>query len=74
MIVLILAVDCLILVWWTVASPLKWKREVTLADVFGEPLESQGSCTSDNWKVFGVLLLTFHLVLLIFGSYLCYGE
>ena len=74
MIFLVLAVDCLILVWWTILSPLEWRRTVTRIDIFGEPLESQGQCTADNWKVFATLLLVFHLALLCFGSYLCYGE
>lgn len=74
MILLVLLINCLIMVWWTIMSPLEWERTVTRSDIYGEPLESYGICTSDNWKAFAVIMLVFHLALLSYGCYLCYGE
>ena len=73
-IVLVLLVDVLILVWWTIVSPLEWTRVVTTTDQFGAPLESYGHCTSDQWIIFAGIMAAFHLTLLSVGCYLCYGK
>jgi len=39
---------------------------------YHEPTLSHGECTSDDPVVFLVLLISVHLLLLIFGNYLCY--
>lgn len=71
-IVIVLLVDVLILVWWTIVSPLEWTRVVISIDKFGSPLESSGHCTSEDWIIFAAIMATFHLTLLSVGCYLCY--
>ena len=73
-ILLVLLVDVLILVWWTIVSPLEWYRHVTATDQFGTTLESCGFCTSDRWLLFFGIMASFHLCLLSAGCYLCYGK
>lgn len=41
----VLLMDVIILVLWTVLDPLQWQRVVIREDVFGDVLESQGHCT-----------------------------
>jgi hypothetical protein len=69
-----MSVDVVICTIWTIVSPLKWKRTVTSADQFGEPLESQGYCHSDHWKVFASIIGAWHLVLLLVACVLCYKS
>ena len=68
----ITSVDVLICMIWTIVDPLSWQRTVTRTDLFGEPLESVGYCTSNYWKVWVSIIAIWHLVLMIFASVLCY--
>ena len=69
---LVLLVDIVILILWTVLDPLQWQRTVVASDQYMQPLESQGHCISDNWEVFAITIAVFHLVLMISASYMCY--
>jgi hypothetical protein len=41
----VLLMDVIILILWSVLDPLQWQRVVIQEDVFGDALESQGYCT-----------------------------
>lgn len=69
---IVLMIDVVILVAWTLIDPLEWQREVVSTDKFGNPLESQGFCSSEHWGIFAGLTATFHLCLLLVASYLCF--
>lgn len=68
----VLLVDVAILIAWTVADPLQWEREVVQETQFGEPLESQGYCSSDHWQLFFGIIGALHLSLMAVATYLCY--
>jgi hypothetical protein len=68
----VLLVDVAILVVWTVMDPLRWERWVISADQFGAPLESEGSCYSDLWSIFGGVIALLHLLLMAVACILCY--
>lgn len=68
----VLLVDVAILIIWTVVDPLEWSRTVISADKFGEPLESEGFCSSEHWVIFAGLIAVLHLLLLAVACYLCY--
>jgi hypothetical protein len=36
--------NMIIFVAWTVVAPLKWERIIEAADMFGQPIESRGTC------------------------------
>jgi hypothetical protein len=38
--------NIVILVTWTIVAPLKWERIIEAEDMFGQPLESRGTCFS----------------------------
>jgi simple sugar transport system substrate-binding protein len=66
-----LVIETSILLSWQIASPLRWEREVlTEEDSF--PVESVGSCTSDDgWHYFLALVL-FHVACLFYALVLCF--
>jgi len=66
------SVDIVICAIWTIFDRLKWSREITSADQFGEPLESAGFCSSEHWTTFVVVIGVWHLLLLLGGCHLCY--
>lgn len=68
----VLLVDVIILVSWSVIDPLTWHREVIREDQFGDPLESQGYCTCDNWEIFASVIALFHFGLLAVACYMCF--
>lgn len=68
----VLGIDLIILIVWTVMDPLQWQRTIKAADQFGEPLESEGYCTSEHWLVFAGAIAALHLVLLLVASWMCY--
>lgn len=71
-IVLVLLADSIILLSWTIVDPLKWQREVVSEDQFGEPLESQGYCTSEHWAAFAGAIAGLQIVLLLVASWMCF--
>jgi hypothetical protein len=38
--------NMVILVTWTIVAPLKWERIIKAEDMFGQPIESRGTCFS----------------------------
>jgi hypothetical protein len=68
----VLLVDVVILICWSVIDPLYWEREVIREDQFGDPLESQGYCTCDSWEIFASIIAFFHFGLLAVACYMCY--
>jgi len=65
-------VDIIIVAVWTGVDPLAWTRVIVSTDIFGEPLESVGYCTSTSWKIFVSLITCWHLLLLLRACFLCY--
>jgi hypothetical protein len=66
-----LVIETAILLSWQIASPLRWEREV-LTEEDGFPVESVGSCTSDDgWHYFLALVL-FHVACLFCALVLCF--
>ena len=68
----VLLIDVMILSAWTAIEPLQWARTVVSTDQFGNPLESQGFCTSEHWQVFFGVIAAFHILLIAVACYLCY--
>ena len=68
----VLLIDVIILIIWTVVDPLEWSRTVISADQFGDPLESEGFCSSEHWAVFAGVIAALHLLLLAVACCLCY--
>jgi len=68
----VLVVDVAILLVWTTVDPLEWQRTISSMTQLGEPLESEGRCTSDHWGAFAGLIAFFHVILTGVACYLCY--
>lgn len=68
----VLLLDVVILGLWTGLDPLHWQRYVIQQDQFGFTLESQGVCTSEDWKLFLGALVALHVALCIVACYMCY--
>jgi hypothetical protein len=64
----VLIVDVVVLLIWTIVSPLQWTRTVISEDQFGAPLESVGYCISDYWAIFAGVIASLHLVLMGTGK------
>ena len=69
---LVLCVDVTLLTIWTLHDPLKWERTITSTDKFGIPLSSTGTCTSEHWKVFVIIIGAFHFTIMCVACYICY--
>ena len=69
---MILFVEIVIVVSWSVIDPLEWKREVTAADQFRATLESAGYCTAEYWMLWAGLSDVLHLLLMGIACYMCY--
>lgn len=68
----VLLLDFAVLSLWTALDPLHWERSITLEDQFGDPLESQGHCTSDHWRPFFGILVAIHVSLVVLATFMCY--
>lgn len=75
-IVLLLLVDGVLLLWWSVSNPLVYTRVVQHCDTNGFPTTSNGGCrlldTSASVYTFLVPIAVIHGVMLIFGNILAY--
>lgn len=71
-VVVILAVDLCILVVWEIVAPLRYEREVTVRDQYGNAIESTGRCRSEYMSTFLGTIIGFHLLVLAYGNWLCY--
>ena len=68
----VLLLDVAVLTAWTIVDPLTWSRTILTTDQYGDPLSSEGHCTSDHWPVFAGIIACLHLGLLGFASVLCW--
>ncbi|CAJ1961329.1 unnamed protein product [Cylindrotheca closterium] len=68
----ILGGESIILLLWSLISPLTWEREVILGDEYGLTLISSGRCVSDYSLVFLLIFLGFNLFILFYALVLCY--
>ena len=68
----IFAVIIGILTAWQVAAPFQWEREITDFDIDGFPIQSTGSCESDDGWWFWLGLLMFHVGCLFYALILCF--
>ena len=68
----VLLIDVIILSIWTGVDPLQWTRNITSSDIFGDPLESEGFCSSEHWQIFAGLIASFHFILMAVACYMCY--
>jgi len=71
----LLVIDGIILTVWTAQSPLQYIRTILSKDTFGNPTASVGLCQPASGEIpLGFLLAIglFHLILLMYGSYICY--
>lgn len=72
-IALVLLVECIILLVWTVVDPLAWERQVIRASEDGLPLQSVGTCMSDRTSlIFWLIFISFNVCLLFYALILCY--
>jgi hypothetical protein len=67
-----------ILVTWTIVAPLKWERIIKAEDMFGQPLESRGTCFSSVYyrdrteTIFLCLLGAVNFMALLCSNYQSY--
>lgn len=59
-----------ILTAWHIYSPRKYKLFITQHDEYGNPTASYGKCVDSNMESFGLPLLIFVLLSVIYGNYL----
>jgi hypothetical protein len=70
--------NMVILVTWTIVAPLKWERIIEAEDVFGQPIESRGTClrpfdSRDSAEMtFLCLLGAVNVTALLFSNYQSY--
>mmetsp|Transcript_4354 Transcript_4354/g.7429 ORF Transcript_4354/g.7429 Transcript_4354/m.7429 type:complete len:762 (-) Transcript_4354:27-2312(-) len=65
-------IDATIVAIWQVTDPLLYYRRVAQKDTYGNILKSVGKCESEKSSVFLGLVFVFHLLVLLYGNYLCY--
>jgi len=68
----LLVVNVLVLSLWTGLDPLKWEREVTTVDVFGQTLETEGHCGSGSFGAFVTVIGVVNLGALAVAAYQAY--
>ncbi|CAB9503487.1 acid type B receptor subunit 1 [Seminavis robusta] len=69
---LVLLIDVLILVVWTVLDPLEWHRTAVRTDKYGYVLESEGYCSSEHWGNFGLAIGSLHFGLMALACWMCF--
>jgi hypothetical protein len=69
---LLLVVNILILVCWSVLDPLRWRREAVVQDEYGRTTQSIGRCQSDNATPFLICLLVVNAGVVTVASYQSY--
>mmetsp|Transcript_7817 Transcript_7817/g.17079 ORF Transcript_7817/g.17079 Transcript_7817/m.17079 type:complete len:867 (-) Transcript_7817:181-2781(-) len=67
-------VDILIVFIWQVYDPLVYVRVVNIENEHGNPLKSNGGCTSSSSAAFILAISIYHVLVLLWGSYLCYST
>jgi len=68
----LLLANFVVLISWTIFSPMRWTRETDAWDSFGRPISSRGYCTSDRPHVFLWILILVDLGALLLSSYQSY--
>ena len=68
----VLSIDIVVLIVWSIVDPLTWQRTIITTDQYGTALESAGYCTSEHWTVFAGIIASVHVALLVIASVLCY--
>lgn len=73
----LIVLNLVILVSWTVVAPLQWERIIVEEDMFGQPVESRGTCLNSvqngsTETIFLSLLGLVHLSALLFSIYQSY--
>eukprot|EP00516_Mucochytrium_quahogii_P004898 CAMPEP_0203750554 /NCGR_PEP_ID=MMETSP0098-20131031/4765_1 /ASSEMBLY_ACC=CAM_ASM_000208 /TAXON_ID=96639 /ORGANISM=" , Strain NY0313808BC1" /LENGTH=1928 /DNA_ID=CAMNT_0050639909 /DNA_START=418 /DNA_END=6204 /DNA_ORIENTATION=+ len=66
------SVDIILLVLWTLIDPLKFIRDTTEFDPYGNPKNSVGTCKSEYSTVFLVAISVYHIAVLLYGSKISY--
>lgn len=69
---LLLVVNIIVLSTMTVLSPLEWVRHFVANDEFERPIESKGSCVSDNLIPYLVTLAVVDLGTMVVAAYEAY--
>ena len=72
MVAAIAAVDGIILIAWTIDSPMVYARHVLETDQYGNPIRSVGNCTSDGAMTYVGAIVALHCCLLTWGCQLAY--
>jgi len=67
-----LSVNIIVLLVWSILSPLEWNRETLQEDAFGRAKETRGQCQSENSLVYIILLGVINFGVLIYAIYEAY--
>ena len=68
-----LCVESIVLMAWTLTSPLKYERScINKNDATDFCITQTGTCSGDNIPVFLSLQFAIHFACLVYGSILCY--
>eukprot|EP00516_Mucochytrium_quahogii_P012765 CAMPEP_0203806036 /NCGR_PEP_ID=MMETSP0100_2-20121128/14596_1 /ASSEMBLY_ACC=CAM_ASM_000210 /TAXON_ID=96639 /ORGANISM=" , Strain NY0313808BC1" /LENGTH=211 /DNA_ID=CAMNT_0050714679 /DNA_START=564 /DNA_END=1196 /DNA_ORIENTATION=+ len=67
-----ISVDVFILILWTSIDPLKFIRDNLEEDPYSNPIESVGSCKSENSTIFLTMISLYHISVLIYGAKISY--
>jgi hypothetical protein len=66
-------VNFIILITWQFVSPLEWNRMYRdSTDIFNRPIESYGTCSSDDSLIFVILILVFNILTLMVANWWAY--
>jgi hypothetical protein len=75
---ILMVLNMTILITWTIVSPLQWERVIVEEDMFGQPVESRGTCYNamnnreSGEMIFLSLLGAVNVVALLFSNYQSY--
>jgi hypothetical protein len=76
--VVLTVLNMIILITWTIVAPLRWDRVIVEEDMFGQPVESRGTClhavkSRENTETtFLCLLIAVNAMALLFSNYQSY--
>jgi hypothetical protein len=76
--VILTVLNLVILITWTIVAPLRWERIIVEEDMFGQPIESRGTClTAVNNRestemTFLILLTAVNITALFLSNYQSY--
>mmetsp|Transcript_13688 Transcript_13688/g.29528 ORF Transcript_13688/g.29528 Transcript_13688/m.29528 type:complete len:1410 (-) Transcript_13688:45-4274(-) len=64
--------DIGLVIAWQIAGPLVYTRDVLIRNANEDVIKSAGSCQSEQSTIFLVLIGAYHVLVLVWGSYVCY--